>query len=350
MDNLAFTHGGNIYEIEKKYKRRIIDFSANINPLGLPGKVKQSLCKNFDSIQRYPDSYADGLAVKIAMRWGISNKNILTGNGSVELIYLVVNTFKPKTVLIPAPAFSEYERASRNAGARIKFLKLDRNNGFKLDISGIAKPDIFFLCQPNNPTGNFLLNDCGKVEQLAKEAVFIDEAFMDFSPDEEGRTMVRKAAKGRRIIVLRTFTKMFAMPGLRIGYLVANEDIISKLRQRQPPWSVNSIAQLAAEAALDDKEYIISSRRVIKKEREFLVEQLNEVEGLKVYPSLANFLLIRIENRRITSLRIKERLLKKGILIRDCANFRGLDERFIRVAVRTHKENMQLVQALEESV
>lgn len=343
-----FSHGGNIYEIERRCGKKIIDFSANINPLGLGEGIKKALYRDFDRILHYPETEPVELLQKIAAHFRISPKNILLGNGSAELIYLVANTFRPKTALIPVPTFSEYERAARSGGAKIRFIKLDADNGFRLNLCGIDKAEILFLCHPNNPNGDFLLSGPAKAVRLAGRMLFIDEAFMDFLPDEENHTLIHEAVRSRRIVVLRTFTKIFCLPGLRMGYIVAHEDTIKKLKRHRAPWNTNSLAQLAAGLALGDKEYIKSSRRVIKEEREFLVGQLSKIKALKIYPSVTNFLLIKIGKAGLYSGILTAELLKKGILVRDCSNFRNLGNSFIRVAVRKREENRCLIGALRE--
>ena len=171
---------------------------------------------------------------------------------------------------------------------------------------------------------------------------------MDFLPDEKNHTLIWKAVENRNIIVLRTFTKFFALPGLRIGYAVAHKDTIKRLKQHQPPWSTNSLAQTAAELILDNEEYVKKTRTLIEKERSFLSAELSKIGVLKPYSSVANFLLIKIETAGITSKFLTEELLKKGILIRDCSNFRNLDDRYVRAAVRSHKENAQMLTALRD--
>ncbi len=347
MPNLTFEHGGNIYEVERRYRKEVIDFSANINPLGLPESIKKTIYKNFDKISHYPDPRARNITKKIAKYWEIDEKNILLGNGSIELIYLIMSTFKPKITLIPVPTFSEYECAARNIKSRIQFLRLREKDGFRLNLFCANKSDIFFLCNPNNPTGNLILENQQTVEKLAGKLFVVDEAFLDFLPNQKSYTLIWRAVKNRKIIVLRTFTKFFALPGLRMGYLIAHKDVINKLKQHLPPWNTNSLAQIAAELVLNDKEYADKTYKLIEKERRFLSGQLAKIEGLRPYPSVTNFLLIKIEKADLTSKSLRGLVLKKGILIRDCSNFRNLNDKYIRVAVRSHKENLQLVTALK---
>ena len=348
MGNLAFGHGGNIYQAQRKYKRKFLDFSANINPLGLTSQAKEAIYKNFGSILHYPDPEAKNITRKIAQYWGIKEKNVLVGNGSIEFIYLIMSAFKPKTTLIPIPTFSEYERAARCIKSKINFLRLKEKLRFKLQDTKINQADILFLCNPNNPTGNLILTDYRIIEKLPIELIVIDESFMDFLPDEKKYTLIWKAQKNKRIIVLRTFTKFFALAGLRIGYLVAHQSIVNKLRQHKIPWSVNSLAQIAGEIALKDRYYFKATQFIIEKERRFLNTQFKKIKGLKAYPSVANFLLLKIERDKISANDLTKRLLKEGILVRDCTNFRNLNNKFIRVAVRNRKENQKLIVALRE--
>ncbi len=349
MDNLIFKHGGDIYGIKRRYKKEIIDFSANINPLGLPSHIKKTIYKHFNRILHYPDPKAKDLTQKIAKYWKIDNENILVGNGSVELIYLIVSVYKPETTLIPTPSFCEYERAAKSINSKLQFFKLKERENFGFTAID-KKSDVLFLCNPNNPTGNLVINHYQRVVKSGHKLVVIDEAFMDFLPDQKNHTLIWRAINCKKIVVLRTLTKFFALPGLRIGYLVAHKETIKKLKQHQPPWNTNSLAQLAAGLILNDKKYIKNTYALIERERNFLFKQLVNIKGLKPYPSVANFMLIKIEKTGLTSKILKELLLKKGVYIRDCSNFRNLNDKYIRVAVRSHGENLKLVKALGEVV
>ncbi len=336
-----FKHGGNVYQ----YGKNVIDFSANINPLGLPEEVRKTISISCDRILHYPDCKAKGLKQKIAEYWGINEENVLVGNGSVELIYLIIHSFVPKTTAIFIPTFSEYERAARCIKSQIKFIEL---KDFRLQ-DEVGKADILFLCNPNNPTGNFILNK-EQSEKLVSKLIVVDEAFMDFLSDEPNHTLIWKACESKNLLVLRTFTKFFALAGLRIGYLVAHKDIIQTLMQYQIPWSVNALAQEAARVILDNKNYIDRTRLFIEEERKFLFDEIAGIGGLIPYPSVVNFLLVRIENKNVTSTILTEKFIEAGILIRDCSNFRGLTDKYIRVAIRSHKENLMLIEKLKKGV
>lgn len=344
MVDIDLLHGGNIYEIKRRYKKDVIDFSANINPLGLTEDIKREFIRCYELIFHYPD--AKDLIRQIAGYWGIDEENILIGNGSIELIYLIAHAFKPEKALIPVPTFSEYERAVKSVGSKIRFLKLKETDSFTLNMTNLDRADISFISNPNNPTGNMLIKD--RRFGLKSSLIIIDEAFMDFLPDEGRHTFIPEAVNDKRFIVLRSFTKFFALPGLRIGYLVANKGLIRRLKQIQPPWSVNSIAQSLARILLNDKDYIERSRCFIAKEREFLFKELSKIKGLRPYQSVANFLLVKIFDDKISSSILTDELIQRGILIRDCSNFRGLNGRYFRVAVRTHNENIKFINALRE--
>ncbi|MCK5708235.1 MAG: threonine-phosphate decarboxylase [Candidatus Aureabacteria bacterium] len=341
-------HGGNIYKIKRSHKKTIIDFSANINPLGFSSAVKDALHKKISSLLHYPDAEYEAPRRAIAKHWNIKKENILIGNGSVELIYLIMNAFKPSSTLIPVPTFSEYERAARMINSKMHFLKLREKDNFKLNIAGVKDADIYFFCNPNNPTGNIILEDYQAVEKLAGRLVVIDEAFLDFLPDERKYSFIQKAVVSEKIIVLRSLTKFFALPGLRIGYLVAHKNIIQKLKPFCSPWNVNSIAQIVAPIIINDKNYKEKTRKMIKVEKDYLCSELSTLKSLFCYSSVTNFLLLKIMNKKINSSFLTRKLLQKGILIRDCTNFRGLNDRFIRIAVRSHKENTMLIKLLKE--
>ena len=187
-----------------------------------------------------------------------------------------------------------------------------------------------------------------KLKDLYFKKIIIDEAFMDFVFGEKKFSFIRKAVKNKKLTVLRTFTKFFALPGLRVGYMIAHKDIVQRVRQVQVPWNCNIMAQTAALSMLKDNDYAQKTQRLILRERKWLCSQLSALPGLRVYPSVVNFLLVKIKKQNITVRKLQDALLEKGILIRDCDNFRSLSGGFFRIAVRTRKENVILAQAIEE--
>ena len=350
-------HGGNVEEIARQYglrEEKIIDFSANINPLGPPSKVIKTLKKNLDKIARYPDPETIKLREELSKYLKINPENIIAGNGAVELIYLICRTLRPRKALIVVPAFSEYESALGSVGCRIKFFPLKSKDNHRLNVNellrNLKKIDLLFLCNPNNPTGQLINKaDMLKIVSVARKRevfVVVDEAFMDFDESVEAETLIQEAIKRNNLFVIRSLTKFFALPGIRIGYGIGNKRLLEKLKIDKEYWSVNALAQIAGIAALKDKEYIKKTKRLIAKEREFLYHRLSKINGLKPYPTFTNFILCRLTNNKMNSKKLQTKLIEKNILIRDCSSFRSLNNRYIRMAIKTHKENLHLINSL----
>jgi threonine-phosphate decarboxylase len=347
-------HGGNIYEAAKRYglkEEEILDFSSNINPLGISKKALKGLRDNLKHIVRYPDSNSTKLREAIGRYHSINPENILVGNGATALINHIPRVLKPKRVLMPVPTFSEYASACKASGVKIKYLKLEEADDFRIDeeklISCLDNTDLLFLCNPNNPTGRLLPRKgvLKIVEKAEKKGVIVvlDEAFIDYA---ERESLLKDAVKKKNLIVLRAFTKFFAMPGLRLGYIAANNDIINMLKEEMGTWPVNSLAQIAGEIILNDRNYIQKSVRYIEKERGHLIKSLLEIDGLMPFSSETNFILIKIKNNGLDAPKLYNILARKGILIRDCSNF-GLGNRIFRIAVRKKEENKRLLKELK---
>lgn len=351
-------HGGNIREASEKYRLppgRILDFSANINPLGLCGMVKGVIGSNIASLLHYPDPECKALKKKLADFSGLKPSNLLIGNGSIELIYLAPRALSSSRVLIPIPTFSEYESSARQQKCKILFVRTKDDEGFRIKTEEIIKvlprADLIFICNPNNPTGVLMPKD--EVIYLAKTCrrhgatLLMDEVFIDFVKNENDFSVIREAAKLNNLLVLRSLTKFFALPGLRLGYMAGNKDLIAKLSGYQFPWSVNCFAQLVGTEVIEDKNYIRQSKELIIKEREYLFGELKNIKGLRPYPPTANFIFCRLDKGWLDSKRLRDRLGVRGILIRDCGNFRSLNDRYIRIAVRRRGENDRLINALK---
>ncbi len=352
-------HGGEVLEVartERKKPEEILDFSANTNPLGPSPKALVALRDNLKQISFYPDPASFPLRLIIARKLGISTGNIIIGNGSTELIRLFAEVFieRGDEALIPAPTFGEYEIAVRKAGGKINFLKLDPA-GFCIKADEVVgqfrkRTKILFFCNPNNPTGQLIKRkDMLKIVKEASQRnilVFIDESFMDFVNGNERFTLIRDVRAHPNLFVLRSLTKTFGLPGLRVGYGAGCEEMIELLHRAKTPWNVNVLAQIAAVAALGDDEYMVRARQLIVREREYLSRGFTKFKHLRVFPSDTNFLLLDIRGTGMTATQLKKELLRYGILIRDCSPFRGLDEYFVRIAVRRRKENARLLKAL----
>ncbi|MBI3592085.1 MAG: threonine-phosphate decarboxylase [Nitrospirae bacterium] len=352
-------HGGNIYRLAEKLgmdENGIIDFSASINPLGVPKSVLSEIKDNMKYIYNYPDPDAKQLRLEIARHFNINVKSIVCGNGSTELIYLVIRALRPTKALIPAPTFSEYERAVNDPEKIIRF-QLSEEDGFKVNtdkfITAMSRRDssvsslmdsvdMAFLCNPNNPTGVLLRRDeLLKIADAAKSLkcyLVVDEAFIDFSPEN---SMIREVENNPYLIVLRSMTKFYALSGLRVGYGIVPLPILELIKEKKEPWTVNTLAQVAGIAAINDTAYSDETFKVIKNEKKTLEDGF-KLLGISYLPTSANYYLIRLQNAEeiITSLR------NEGIMARSCSNFAGLDESYIRIAVKSSRDNMRLLKEL----
>ena len=358
MRGKNYSHGGNWREVAKRYGLsvdNILDFSANINPWASSLRVEEIVKDNLKNIYHYPDPQCTLLIKQISQYLGVDRENILAGNGSTELIYLAVRTRLPPRALIFAPTFSEYERALKTCGGEPKFLFLKESQGFSVSIRRIIEKtkdvQAVFICNPNNPTGTFFpkgeLLQVLKITEEKKIALIVDESYLDFK--YPGETLVKEAQKANHLLVLRSFTKFFAIAGLRLGYGVAGRHLIEKMAGSKEPWTVNSLAQAAGVYLLRNEEKTKKIREAVNKESEFLFGELSQITGLKPYPPEANFILVKLETGPSSS-KLREDLARKGILIRDCINFAGLKNRFFRVAVRKREENLRLIGSLREAI
>lgn len=348
-------HGGDIYslsEILKVPERKIIDFSASINPLGISNKIKAELRSYLKLLPHYPDNECRRLRRHISRYTGVNESKIICGNGSTELIYLIVRALRPERVLLPVPTFSEYERAIRSycKNCQIDYLYLQEDNLFRLFpdrfIETLKDHDMAFICNPNNPTAQSLGVD--ELKEIIKEAskkgclLVLDEAFIDFEPENSVTRIFNSIS---HTIILRSMTKFYGFAGLRLGYALLPEDIIDTIRRYKEPWTVNTLAQRAGVIALKDNYYRKKTFEYLQKEKQFLEREFRKLR-LDFFPSKINFYLLR--DNKVPEIVVQ--LRKAGILVRDCSNFRGLDSRFIRIAVRTHRENAILVKKLKEII
>ena len=349
---MEHNHGGNLRRLSEnsgKPAGEIIDFSANINPLGPPAWMRSLISSRISSLSHYPDPDCDELLKSAAARYGVSADELIAGNGSGEILYLIPRAVE-KRGLIPVPSYMDYARACSAADRRVCFFPLNESEGFLLNIDALdaaldEESALVFIGQPNNPTGTVC--DPDALRQLARrrpDSIFvIDEAFADFACGLDSLTRNRPA----NVIVLLSLTKCFAIPGLRLGISAADAAIIRRLRELQPPWSVNTLAMAVGARALGDTEYLAETREHVDRARGWLMDELNRIGGFTVYPGQANFLLLRIDSQEQNAAELTRKLLERGIAVRDCGNFEGLDGRFIRIAVRTEEENARLIEEIE---
>ncbi len=339
----GYGHGGDIYR-----NRVRLDFSANVNPLGTPPEVREAVRKAAESLAPYPDPYCGALRAKLAARLGVEEDAILCGNGAAELIYSFALALAPRRALVPVPSFSEYAAALEAAGCRVFPFPLVRERGFQIGeeiLSAIDRDvDALILCNPNNPTGQCIASSLlVRILERCRETgclLLLDECFLSLTDQEAAFSLIPLLGPGDPVVILRAFTKLYGMAGLRLGYCVCrNPALLERMSRFQQPWNVSTPAQAAGLAALDCGDFVQETLALLSEERRFLEAGLREL-GIPFLPSKVNFLLLQGDADW------GARLLAQGILIRRCGNYPGLTARDYRVAVRTRPENRALLAAL----
>lgn len=329
-----YTHGGDVYRNPIEY-----DFSINVNPLGMPLASIQAAHEGVVLTGRYPDYKAEQLCHAIAKAKQIPADRIIPGNGAAELLYVLGQTIPEKALTI-APTFTGYAEAVAAGGGELTYASDEQELLAKMDDS----IRLVFLCNPNNPTGTLftreqILRVLAKAEAM-QAYVCVDECFLPFLEEEASYSMLPYLAKHPRLLVLRAFTKIYCMAGLRLGYLACGDtELQSRIRAKLQPWNTSIPAQLAGIAALSDTEYLAKTRENLQAERAYLVPRLRELVA-EVYDGYGNFLLFRDEPD------LKERMLEVGVLIRACGNFEGLDDTYFRIGIRSHSENQEFIRRL----
>jgi len=377
-------HGGNIYKVfREKNLKEILDYSSNINPYGIPESLKKRITENLEILERYPDPDYVELREKLAYLNKVDMSDIVLGNGATEIIFLFMKVINPKKILIVSPTFGEYERAVKAVGTsrnsidlscsddnknienkeiEIEYFELKESDDFNLNIGNLKnelekKYDLLIICNPNNPTGKFL--KLAQTEEILKECnkydtkLFIDEAFIEFLADGMKESIINTEENKKNLFVTRAFTKFFAIPGLRLGYgMYFDKELEKKISEKKEPWSVNNIAEMAGLTVLDDTEYIEKTLKWIVEEKIYMYEKLNEISGIKVYETEVNFITGKIDEKLFSEgLNVKvlrEKMLEQGILIRDASNFKFLDERFFRLAIKDRKNNDRVIETLKK--
>ena len=356
-----YFHGGNVWEFSETYGvpvDEMIDFSISTNPLGAPETALESIRGHLNMVKHYPDPDPEWLLEALAKSTGVKPNNVILGNGSTELIYLFNEVFLEDgyEAVIPVPSFSEYKAAIERFGGNMTFLRCDSSKNFQLNVKELEntiskKTRVIFLCNPNSPTG--VLYDKADILRVIRFAaernvlVFLDEDYIDFVDDVKRYSMAEYVNEYNNLFVLRSLTKFFGLAGLRIGYGIGAPELVNALNNVKMPWSINSLAMFATEAAINDVDFIKKSRLLVSQSRKEMRELFKSIPWLKVHPSETNFLLVKIIRGDLTSTQIKEALAKKGLLIRDCKDFDGLDNRFFRVTVRMPEENKKLIEQIK---
>ena len=335
-------HGGDIYT-----HKGLLDFSANINPFGIPESVRKAAVDAIDECTAYPDPYCRALRKRLSEEERVADNWILCGNGAADLIYSFAYSLpEDKPALIVSPTFSEYETALSAAGIEAEHFMLSEQNGFVLDNS-ILKIDLsrysaLFVCSPNNPTGITVRPDL--LTRLAETGVrlFCDMCFMDLTASPQLYDVPELLKKYPNLLILKAFTKSFSIPGLRLGYILCSDgEFMEAMAEKTPCWNISVPAQAAGCAALDCRTWLSDCVKKISAERNRVAGELKSM-GLNVFPGEANFLLLYSDKNLYSS------LLGHGIMVRDCSNYRGLSKGFIRIAIRRKEENDQLLSALRE--
>lgn len=347
-----YTHGGDIVGARAIWKGKLLDFSANLNPLGMPESVRKAAEDAVREAIHYPDPLCRELCAAIARRDNVTPEQVLCGNGAADLVFRLAFSQRPRRVLVTAPTFSEYEDAVRAAGGEVVYHRLTPENDFDLTEAVLDdlddSLDMAFFCTPNNPTGRLINRDLMlRILERCREKgirVVVDECFLSLSDPGEQVSLAGELESFSNLVLLRAFTKSYAIPGLRLGYcLSADTALLDGLSRCAQPWSVSGPAQAAGLAALAEPEYPARARQLIAVERSWLIDALRGL-GLRVCPSQVNYILFRAPG--VDDL--KERLLVHGVLIRSCANYVGLGSDYYRVAVRPHRENEGLIGAMKE--
>jgi threonine-phosphate decarboxylase len=344
-------HGG-VYSVDPTKVR--LDFSSSINPLGISKSVLHEISKELQNLCTiYPDPFCGELKNSILdyLKIGLDPSWLLIGNGATELIHIFARTFLRKKVIIPSPTFCEYELSARRAGANVKFVPL---KNWKLDTERILAEsatscDAIFLCNPNNPTGILSSKSIRKIIEDAGSDIyiFIDECFIELVDDgDKKNSMIEMVTDHSNVVILRSLTKSFSLAGIRLGYCVCSPNLITRMLENKISWNVNGLAQRLGTMVLKDRSYLDKSRRLIRRERTFMMNELRKMSRFSPLQSDVNFFLIHVAN--LSSVEVRDYLLNnRGILVRDCGTFTGMDRRYIRVAVRKRKEDIILLDSLK---
>jgi threonine-phosphate decarboxylase len=353
-------HGSDIEKISSHYnitKDSLVNFAANVNPLGFPKEVSHSIAKNLDLLSTYPDREYTKLREVIASYCNVEREQIMVGNGSSELIALLIQQISPKKTLILGPTYSEYERELKSLGSSITYYNLKWENSFELNIECFLESlsgnyDLLILCNPNNPTSSFISKDT--IEKILNTCktyntfVMIDETYVEFVPDNKITSTMPLVPIYDNFMTLRGVSKFFAAPGLRLGYGVTrNLGLLDRMKETIIPWSLNSIGAYAGELLLVDSSYIEATKELIANEKRHFLSELGKLSGINAFEANANFILVQITKENITAAETFIRSLEEGLILRDCSSFEGLEGEFIRFCIMNPEDNRRLLDLLK---
>ncbi len=337
-------HGGDIYRNQIR-----LDFSVNTNPLGMPDSVREALHQAVEEAEHYPDIHAQELTKAVAERLRISEKRLVFGNGASELFHAVLHAVKPSKILIPVPSFLGYEEAPKAMDCEVIFYEMKKEEKFSLTERILDTLDesisLVFLANPNNPVGNLVEPELiFKIAEKCRQcdiALVLDECFMELTGKEMTHSFFYQLDEFPNVVVVRAFTKLYAIPGVRLGYLICEQTLAEKIRLQLPEWNLSVFAQRAGVAAIKEQEYVARAVVCIQTQRLFLCEEL-KAAGCNVFDSDADYLLFYSEKK------LYELFLQRGILIRDCSNFRGLQRGYYRIAVKSEEQNRIFADVLRD--
>ena len=353
-------HGSDIEKVCEIYhlnRKDIVNFGANVNPLGLSAAVKAQLAGHLDLLSVYPDRQYTALRRTISEYCGIPADFILPGNGSSELIALLIEEKAPRHTLILGPTYSEYSRELAFSGSTQEYYHLRKEDNFVLDTEDLCRTlasgyDFLILCNPNNPTSSALSQEeLRKILRFCQKRgifVMIDETYVEFAPDIAAVTAVPLTAEFDNLMVLRGVSKFFAAPGMRLGYgITGNQKFLKKMREKQTPWSLNSLGAFAGELMLKDADYIQRTRELVLSERSRIEKELKSMPAYQTYPTYANFFLLRILKPGLTSADVFDACIRRGLMLRDCSSFQCLEGEFVRFCIMTPEANSRLLEVLK---
>ena len=350
---MALVHGGDIYGYREDKGAWPLDFSANVNPFGVPLAVQEAVKAAVTEADVYPDPLCRELVKALTVHERVAEEQVICGNGAADLIWRLVRALKPRKALLAVPTFAEYGLALQAEDCVIETYLMREDCGFQLD-EGLLEAlqpgiELLVLCNPNNPTGlcieppllRRIVSRCAKLGAY----LLLDECFIDFLDEPDVHSLNPLLGAYPKLVIVKAFTKLYGMAGLRLGYLLsADNDLLVRMREAGQPWAVSSLAQAAGLAALHDTAYLEESLPLIRQEREFLSTALQAL-GFRVYPSQTNYLFFYSEQQTLA-----QDLYERGILIRDCSNYQGLGPGYYRIAVRRHADHIKLLEALHASI
>ncbi len=358
-------HGSDLEKIEKLYgirKEEIISFSANVNPLGISQALRQTLSENLDAVSSYPDREYTSLKDAISRYCDIPAENIIVGNGSTELISIIISLKHPSRAMILGPSYSEYEREIIQNGGTSMYFPLRERDGFRLDLEKLEKElksdiGMLIICNPNNPTSTCISREeLRSILDICKTKgifVMVDETYIEFTPDQKSVEGIPLSEWYSNLFIIRGISKFFAAPGLRLGYgITGNTDLIHEINTRKNPWTINSLAEVAGKVMFSDRDYIEKTRNLIFSERSRVCSKLDEMEKrglLHYFTPMANFVLCRIDNGMNAQFLFDE-CIRQRMMIRNCAAFPFLDERYFRFCFMKKEDNDALLECIDRTL